>query len=117
MVMIPKEIYENDEHIKKVIDSLVDGTFDDGMEDEEGTIEGSFFELYNSLLEGTSWHKPYYYFILQDFNRYFEARMKLNKDFKDEMSFARKCFINTANAGFFSSDRTIREYAKDIWRI
>lgn len=113
----PKEIYENDEHIKKVIDSLVDGTFDDGMEDEEGTIEGSFFELYNSLLEGTSWHKPDHYFILQDFNRYFEARMKLNKDFKDEMSFARKCFINTANAGFFSSDRTIREYAKDIWRI
>ena len=43
--------------------------------------------------------------------------MKLNKEFKDEMSFARKCFINTANAGFFSSDRTIREYAKDIWRI
>ena len=113
----PKEIYENDEHIKKVIDSLVDGTFDDGMEDEEGTIEGSFFELYNSLLEGTSWHKPDHYFILQDFNRYFEARMKLNKDFKDEMSFARKCFINTANAGFFSSDRTIREYAKDIWKI
>ena len=113
----PKEIYENDEHIKKVIDSLVDGTLDDGMEDEEGTIEGSFFELYNSLLEGTSWHKPDHYFILQDFNRYFEARMKLNKDFKDEMSFARKCFINTANAGFFSSDRTIREYAKDIWRI
>lgn len=113
----PKEIYENDEHIKKVIDSLVDGTFDDGMEDEEGTIEGSFFELYNSLLEGTSWHKPDHYFILQDFNRYFEARMKLNKEFKDEMSFARKCFINTANAGFFSSDRTIREYAKDIWRI
>lgn len=95
----------------------MDGTFDDGMEDEEGTIEGSFFELYNSLLEGTSWHKPDHYFILQDFNRYFEARMKLNKDFKDEMSFARKCFINTANAGFFSSDRTIREYAKDIWRI
>lgn len=113
----PKEIYENDEHIKKVIDSLVDGTFDDGMEDEEGTIEGSFFELYNSLLEGTSWHKSDHYFILQDFNRYFEARMKLNKDFKDEMSFARKCFINTANAGFFSSDRTIREYAKDIWKI
>lgn len=113
----PKEIYENDEHIKKVIDSLVDGTFDDGMEDEEGAIEGSFFELYNSLLEGTSWHKPDHYFILQDFNRYFEARMKLNKEFKDEISFARKCFINTANAGFFSSDRTIREYAKDIWRI
>ena len=113
----PKEIYGKDKNIKRVLDSLIDGSFDDGMNDEEGNIEGSFKELYNSLLVGTSWHKPDHYFILNDLNRYFEARMKLNADFKDEMQFARKCFINTVNAGFFSSDRTIREYAKEIWKI
>ncbi|WP_294354910.1 glycogen/starch/alpha-glucan phosphorylase, partial [uncultured Clostridium sp.] len=72
---------------------------------------------YNSLLKGTHWHKPDHYYILHDLNSYFEARLRLNKEFKNEMEFARKCFINTVNAGFFSSDRTIREYAKDIWGI
>lgn len=113
----PREIYETNKNIKIVLDSLIDGTFEDGMDDKDGTIEGSFHELYNALLKGTHWHQPDHYFILQDFERYFEARMKLNKEYRNEMEFARKCFINTANAGFFSSDRTIREYAKDIWKV
>ncbi|WP_297521834.1 4-alpha-glucanotransferase [uncultured Clostridium sp.] len=113
----PRWIYDNDKNIRRVLDSLVNGTFNDGIYDEHGTIEGSFKELYNSLLNGTSWHRADHYYILNDFNRYFEARMKLNREFKDKMNFARKCFINTANAGFFSSDRTITEYAKDIWNL
>ncbi|MCT4544925.1 MAG: glycogen/starch/alpha-glucan family phosphorylase [Vallitalea sp.] len=113
----PKNIYDEDKNIKRVIDTLIDGTFNDGMNDEEGKIEGSFHELYNSLLNGTSWHQPDHYFILHDFNKYFEARMKLNKDYINEIEFAKKCFINTVNAGFFSSDRTIREYASDIWKV
>lgn len=113
----PMDIYNNDENIRMVIDSLIDGTFDDGINDKDGTIEGSFHELYNSLLKGARWHNPDNYFILKDLNSYFEARMRLNKDYKDEMNFAKKCFINTANAGFFSSDRTIREYAKEIWDL
>lgn len=113
----PNEIYNSDKNIKRVLDSLIDGTFDDGMDDEEGVIEGSFKELYNSLLKGTSWHKADHYFILNDLNRYFKARMKLNDDYKNRMDFFRKCFVNTVNAGFFSSDRTIRDYAKNIWNI
>ncbi|MGL5646779.1 MAG: 4-alpha-glucanotransferase [Clostridium sp.] len=113
----PKEIYENNPHIKRVLDSVIDGTLNDGMEDEEGVIEGSFKELYNSLLKGTSWHKPDHYFILNDFDRYFEARIKLNNDYKNKEEFFKKCFRNTVNAGFFSSDRTIRDYAKNIWKI
>ena len=113
----PREIYETNKNIKRVLDSLIDGTFEDSVDDKDGIIEGSFHELYNALLKGTHWHKPDHYFILQDFDRYFEARMKLNKEYRNEMEFARKCFINTANAGFFSSDRTIREYAKDIWKV
>lgn len=154
----PKEIYEKDKNIRRLLDSLIDGTFDDGMNndeidsgledeaagemniglndkatdemdveldeelesganDEKSIQEGSFNELYSSLLNGTHWHRADQYYILQELNSYFDARMKLNREYKDEMNFARKCFRNTANAGFFSSDRTIREYAKDIWKI
>ncbi|MGL5067848.1 MAG: 4-alpha-glucanotransferase [Sarcina sp.] len=113
----PRWIYDNDKNVRRVLDSLVNGTFNDGVYDEHGTIEGSFKELYNSLLNGTFWHRADHYYILNDFNRYFEARMELNREFKDIMNFARKCFINTASAGFFSSDRTIKEYAKDIWKL
>lgn len=113
----PMDIYNSDENIRLVLDSLIDGTFNDGINDKDGTIEGSFHELYNSLLKGARWHNADNYFILKDLNSYFEARIRLNNDFKDEMNFARKCFINTANAGFFSSDRTIRAYAKEIWNL
>ncbi|MBS5939533.1 glycogen/starch/alpha-glucan family phosphorylase [Clostridium sartagoforme] len=139
----PVEIYNKDKHIKRVIDTLVDGTFSDGYEEEEVTevkdgveeatdeniekeeietveeklIEGTFKELYYALLKGTHWHKADHYFILNDLERYFNARIKLSNDYKNEYEFARKCFINSVNAGFFSSDRTIKEYAEEIWKL
>jgi starch phosphorylase len=106
----PKEIYSKTPRIKKVLDTLVDGTFDD-----EGT--GMFKELYDSILEGASWHKPDHYYILEDFIPYCEARLKANQDYSDILAFRRKCFMNTVNAGKFSSDRTIRDYAKEIWKV
>jgi starch phosphorylase len=106
----PKEIYSMNPRIKKVLDTLVDGTFDD-----EGT--GMFKELYDSILEGASWHKPDHYYILEDFIPYCEARLKANQDYSDILAFRRKCFMNTVNAGKFSSDRTIRDYAKEIWKV
>ena len=66
---------------------------------------------------GASWHKPDHYFVLLDFLPYCEAKLKANADYQDSMAFARKCLINTANAGRFSSDRTILEYANEIWRV
>lgn len=88
----------------------MDGTFDDA-----GT--GMFKELYSSLLEGASWHKADHYFLMLDFLPYVEAKLKVNADYSDLYEFRRKCFINTANAGKFSSDRTIRDYAKEIWNV
>jgi starch phosphorylase len=102
------EIYRNDLRIKRVIDTLIDGTFDD-----KGT--GMFKELYDSLLKGTDWHRPDQYYLLQDFISYCEAKLQVNKDYSDLMTFRKKCFINTANAGKFSSDRTIKDYAREIW--
>ena len=106
----PNDLYQKEPRIKRVVDTLVDGTLDDG-----GT--GMFQELYDALLKGASWHKPDHYFVLLDFLPYCEAKLKANADYQDSMAFARKCLINTANAGRFSSDRTVKEYAKKIWRV
>ena len=76
-----------------------------------------FEELYNSLLEGASWHKADHYYLLYDLLPYIDAKLAVNADYSDAFSFRRKCFINTANAGKFSSDRTIRDYAEEVWHI
>ena len=106
----PMEIYKNDKRIAKVLDSLIDGTLDDN---------GSqmFKELYNSILYGASWHAADHYYLLKDFHSYCDTRLKLNQEYQDQGAFYKKCFINTACAGKFSSDRTVKEYAKGIWNI
>lgn len=106
----PKKLYEENPRIKKVVDTLVDGTFDDGD-------TGMFKELYTSLLEGASWHKADHYYLLQDFIPYCETKLKANRDYSNTYEFRRKCFLNTANAGKFSSDRTIMDYKEDIWKV
>jgi len=103
-----RELYEQNPRIKKVMDTLVDNTLSDG-----GT--GMFAELYHSILDGAWWHRPDHYYLLLDFLPYCEAKMKANQDYSDSYAFRRKCFINTANTGKFSSDRTIRDYTNEIW--
>lgn len=103
----PRKLYE-DPRIRKVVDTLIDGTFDDN-----GT--GMFRELYTSLLDGASWHKADHYYLLLDLLPYCDAKLKAISDFSNIYAFRRKCYINTANAGKFSSDRTIRDYAKEVW--
>ena len=90
------------------MDSLVDGTFSDG-----GT--GMFRELYDALLKGASWHQPDHYFLLKDFDSYQETRLRANREYQNPELFYRKCYLNMANAGKFSSDRTIRQYYEEIW--
>ena len=72
----------------------MDGTFSDG-----GT--GMFRELYASLTEGASWHKPDHYFLMRDFIEYCDARLAVNRDYRDARAFAAKCVRNVANAGVF----------------
>ncbi len=105
-----RKIYESNPRIKRLLDTLIDGTFDDGG-------SGVFRELYTSLLDGASWHKPDHYFILTDLIPYVDAKLKVNSDYSDRYAFGRKCFINMLNAGKFSSDRTIKDYAKEIWGV
>ena len=106
----PKEFYNKDKRIKRVLDTLIDGTLDDG-----GT--GMFKELYDAILEGASWHQPDHYFLLLDFDSYIKTKIDMNNAQKDKYDYAKKCFINMCNAGKFSSDRTIQQYADEIWHI
>ncbi|MBQ1894996.1 MAG: glycogen/starch/alpha-glucan phosphorylase, partial [Clostridiales bacterium] len=102
--------YENIPGIKKALDRLVDGSFDD-----QGT--GMFRDLYNGILYGTNWQPGDPYYVLGDFDDYRKTRDRLYTDYKDEMKWAKMCWINICNSGKFSSDRTISEYAKEIWDI
>ncbi len=106
----PKKLYAEQPRIKRVMDTLIDGTLTDG-----GT--GWFQELYNSILEGASWHKPDNYYLLLDFLPYCDARLQANKDYADQDAFAKKCLLNIAAAGPFTSDRTIQQYAEEIWHV
>ena len=106
----PRDYYNADKRIRRVLDALIDGTLDD-----DGT--GMFRELYDSILDGASWHRPDHYFLLLDFDSYVKTKIAVNNSQKDKYAYARKCFINMCNAGKFSSDRTIKEYADEIWHI
>ena len=107
----PRKLYAENKKIARVLDTLIDGTFSDGG-------NGSFRELYYALLDGASWHVPDHYYLLGDLESYVEAKLRSNADYRSRRSdFMRKCWINMANAGKFSSDRTIAEYARDIWKI
>jgi len=106
----PKALYESNFRIRRVLDALTDGTLsDDGF--------GYFKELYGALLEGASWHRADHYFLLLDMMPYIEAKLRANRDYADRLAFGRKCLNNIAAAGKFSSDRTVMEYAKEIWKI
>jgi len=111
----PMDLYNSEPRIQKVVDALIDGTLDDGGEWGEG--EGSFTELRKSLLEGASWHKADNYYLLYDLIPYCDAKLKVNADYKRSHDFARKMLMNIANAGLFSSDRTIKQYADEIWHV
>ena len=106
----PFDDYNKVEGLKKVVDQLGDGTFDDDH-------KGIFRELQTSLLYGVDGSRPDVYFLLRDFDSYREAQTRIDNTYKNKRDWARKALINIANAGKFSSDRTIMEYAREIWNI
>ena len=106
----PKAIYDSDPELKKALDTLSDGTFLDP--------DGALSELRDSILVGASWHKPDHYFVLKDFASYLDTKLHAIRDAgSGSDDFARKCLMNVAHSGKFSSDRTIRQYAKEIWFV
>ena len=104
----PRWIYDHNPRLHRAIDTLVDGTVptDDYQR-----------ELYHALLDGTAWHQADHYFLLMDYESYMEAKLQVNRDYADRMAFGRKCLMNIASGAKFSSDRTIRQYAEEIWHV
>lgn len=96
--------------IRQVVETLINGTVSDGG-------SGDFRELYYSLTDGASWHTPDNYYLLGDLESYIEVKLKCIGDFGDRKNIAKKMWLNTCNAGKFSSDRTIQDYADNIWHI
>ena len=100
----PRDIYNNDQDIRLVLDQMVNGTYTGGNTE-------TFRELYNSLLDRDI------YFVLKDFRSYAEAQARVNRAYADRENWNRMAILNTACSGKFSSDRTIEEYVSDIWHL
>lgn len=92
--------YNGNPTIRRVLDRLVDGTY------------GDFRSLYDYLLRNND-----EYFILKDFEAYRAAHEEAARRYRDKEAWRKSMIINIARSGRFSSDRTIREYASDIWGI
>ncbi len=99
----PWDIFNNNHNVRRVLTQLINGTYDEDTE--------KFRDLYDSLT------KEDVYFILKDFDSYAEAHRRVDAAYRDEKAWAKMAMLNTASAGKFSSDRTIEEYVKDIWKL
>ena len=104
------EIFNNDSNVREVLVQLVDGTY--AKDNPE-----RFRPLYNSLLYGENGSPADRYFILKDFESYADAQRRIVDAYKDQKGWAKMAMLNTASAGKFSSDRTIEEYVRDIWKL
>ncbi len=101
----PTRYYNNNARIKAVIDGL------------RGGIAGvNFDEIADSLTVGGGGNADHYK-VLADFQSYCDAHDRLDKAYSDRERWGRMSLMNTANAGFFSSDRSVKEYATRIWNL
>lgn len=105
----PMTIFNSDPDIRKVLMQLINGTYSDDTE--------LFRPLYNSLLNTLSTSKADTYFILKDFKSYAEAQSKVEEAYMNKKKWARMAMLNVACSGKFTSDRTIKEYVDDIWKL
>lgn len=98
------DMYNAHPRIRKVMEQLISGEF--------AQQAGEIRDIYNSLLIDND-----EYFVLKDFTPYIDAQMKAGQAYQDQKLWTRMAVVNIAHSGQFSSDRTIKEYASDIWRI
>ncbi|MCM1399590.1 MAG: glycogen/starch/alpha-glucan phosphorylase [Clostridium sp.] len=99
----PMDVYNSNADLRKVLDQLVDGTYSADRE--------LFRPLFDSLT------KQDVYFTLKDFDSYKAAQKKVNEAYKDKANWAKMAMLNTACSGKFTSDRTIEQYAQEIWKL
>jgi len=100
----PMEYYHNDPRIKEVIDQLTNGFF-------ERVDQNEFVDIRNNLIYSDN------YFILKDFDSYVKAQEEINELYKDQAKWLHMSIVNTAKSGFFTTDRTMKQYNEDIWHV
>lgn len=106
----PQEFLARCPRLARVLDQLVDGTY-------APASDGAFRELYDSLVYGVEGQRPDVYYVLADFEAYERAHEGIAAAYADGRRWARMAMLNVARSGKFSSDRTIEEYVRDIWKI
>ena len=104
----PMSIYENNQEIRKAMTQWLDGTL---FSNEPLAMQ----DLYHTLLMGDWGNMPDSYFVLKDFGSYSMANRRIMDDYQNRNKWLRMAVLNTAKSGYFSSDRTIREYNETIW--
>jgi starch phosphorylase len=102
-------IYTSDYELHLVLDQLIHGPVSD-------YDKAAFRDIYQSLLYG-DYGMPDPYMVIRDFREYVEIQEKIYRDYNNPELWWRKAVLNTASAGYFSSDRTIQEYNKRIWHL
>lgn len=105
----PWMVYNMNQDVRMALTSLINGTFDQDTE--------LFREIYESLLNGYGGSRADEYFVLADFESYKKAQEEVDAAYKDKKRWAKMAIINVAKSGKFSSDRTIKEYADEIWNL
>ena len=106
----PWDLYNMDFNIRNVLTTLINGTLDSQNHD-------LFREIYDAMLNGFGGVRPDEYYVLQDFQAYKKAQDDVDTAYKDKDRWAKMAVLNTASAGKFSSDRTIKQYADEIWGL
>ena len=101
-----KNFYDANPDLRRAVDTMVNGT----VETDKGIRE-----VYNKLINWGPSSDQYY--VLKDYASYIDAKLRANAEYADRLAFGRKCLMNVASAAKFSSDRTIRQYASEIWHI
>jgi starch phosphorylase len=101
----PWDYYQNNPELRRALDAINGGRFSPGE-------PGLFRPIYDSLLHGRD-----NYFVLADYASYAEAQERVTRAYRDRPGWTRKSILNVANTGKFSSDRTIRQYADEIWGV
>ncbi|MCL2372275.1 MAG: glycogen/starch/alpha-glucan phosphorylase [Defluviitaleaceae bacterium] len=105
----PWDLYNMDFNIRNVLTTLINGSLDRNHD--------LFRELYDAMLNGYGGARPDEYYVLKDFAAYKQAQEDVNAAYKNTNKWAKMAVLNTAASGKFSSDRTIRQYAEEIWNL
>ena len=100
----PHQLYAANAELRAVIDLIREGFFSRGDR-----------ELFRPIVEELLQRDPY--FLLADYQSYVDCQAHVDAAYQDKEQWSRMSILNTARSGLFSSDRTIREYCDDIWRV